>query len=99
MASLKVLSRTLSTVPKAKLKPFSEMPGINAALMLPFLVTADFRKGLENTAALWKSYGDIVRISIPLRPPLVLLFDPDICEKVYRAAGAQPARPGFDALR
>ena len=59
---------------------------------------ADLRKGLENTAALW-AFGDMVKVEIPLKPPILFLFDPELCETVYRAAGAQPIRPGFDALR
>ena len=30
----------------------------------------------------------------PLRPPIVILFDPDHAEKVMRAAGSTPNRPG-----
>ena len=56
------------------------------------------RKGLENTAALWE-FGDMVRIEVPMKPPILILFDPEHCETVYRAAGSQPIRPGFDALR
>ena len=64
-------------------------------------------------------------LQVPLRPPMVFLFDPALCEKVvlllllfllliffvidinsscltlwqvYRSAGPQPVRPGFDSL-
>ena len=59
---------------------------------------ADLRKGLENTAALW-AFGDMVKVEILLKPPILFLFDPELCETVYRAAGAQPSRPGFVSLR
>jgi cytochrome P450 len=41
----------------------------------------------------------MVRIDVPIREDIVFLFNPELCEKVYRAAGGQPLRPGFDALR
>ena len=49
-------------------------------------------------------YEGYLKYSIPVppillfRPPLVLLYDPAYCEKVYRAVGAQPIRPGFQSL-
>ena len=39
----------------------------------------------------------MVKVEIPLKPPILFLFDPELCKTVYRAAGAQPIRPGVDA--
>jgi hypothetical protein len=94
-------SLSASTQPetvKKPLKHFTEIPGLNVKDVLVGMFKADLRKGLENTAALW-SFGDMVKVEIPLKPPILFLFDPELCETVYRAAGAQPIRPGFDALR
>ena len=83
------------------LKPFSDIPGLSTPALLFGMFKADFKKGLENNAVLWDTFGDMVRIEIPIKPPktILILFDPEHCEKVYRATGAQPIRPGFDALR
>ena len=94
-------SLSASTQPeqvKKPLKHFTEIPGLTVKDVLVGMFKADLRKGLENTAALW-AFGDMVKVEIPLKPPIIFLFDPDLCETVYRAAGAQPIRPGFDALR
>ena len=94
-------SLSASTQPeqvKKSLKHFTEIPGLNVKDVLVGMFKADLRKGLENTAALW-AFGDMVKVEIPLKPPILFLFDPELCETVYRAAGAQPIRPGFDALR
>jgi hypothetical protein len=58
----------------------------------------DFWVKLKNRVPKW-AFGDMVKVEIPLKPPILFLFDPELCETVYRAAGAQPIRPGFDALR
>ena len=94
-------SLSASTQPNVKksLKSFSEIPGLSKKMLITGMLTADLRKGLENNQALWDTYGDMVRIEIPLKPPILILYDPDHCETVYRAAGSQPIRPGFDALR
>ena len=89
--------RLMSTAPK--LKDYTQLPGIGKLDFVKFAFNADLKKGLENTAAIWQEYGDMCKIEIPFRPPIVMLFDPDDCEKVYRASGAQPIRPGFDALK
>ena len=44
-------------------------------------------------------HGDLVRLDIPGRGPTVLVFDPDVAEKVYRHEGARPQRPAFFCLR
>ena len=41
----------------------------------------------------------MVKLEIPLKPPILFLSDPELCETFYWAAGTQPNRPGFDALR
>ena len=81
------------------MKPFSEIPGLTVREVVFGLLQSDQRKSLENNALLWETYGDMVKIEIPFRPPILLLYDPELCEKVYRASGSQPIRPGFDALR
>jgi hypothetical protein len=62
-------------------------------------VGSDPKEILTILSHLWKVHGDMVRIEVPLHEDIVFLFNPDLCEKVYRAAGAQPMRPGLDALR
>ena len=47
----------------------------------------------------WETHGDLVLIDVPFRDPVVFIFNPDYSERVYRASGSQPIRPGFDALR
>jgi len=47
----------------------------------------------------WDTHGDLVLIDVPFRDPVVFIFNPDYGERVYRASGSQPIRPGFDALR
>ena len=51
---------------------------------------------MKNRVPKW-AFGDVVKLEIPLKPPILFLFDPELCETVYRAAGAQPIRPGVDA--
>ena len=88
-----------SSLPKENLKPFSEVPGLSKWPLLKLISKLDARQGLENSTYFWNTFGDMVRLEIPFRPPILLLYDPEDCEKVYRAAGSQPIRPGFDALR
>ena len=93
------LRRSLSSADVAKqIKPFSKMPGVSKPLMFVGLFTNDLTKQLEQTPKLRKAYGDIVRIQVPFRDPIVMIFDPELAEKVYRASGPQPHRPGFFAL-
>jgi hypothetical protein len=58
----------------------------------------DFWVKLKDRVLKW-AFGYKVKVEIPLIPPILFLFDPELCKTVYRAAGAQPIRPGFDALR
>jgi hypothetical protein len=58
----------------------------------------DFWVKLKNRVPKW-ALGDKIKVEIPLKPPIWFLFDPELCKTVYRASGAQPIRPGFDALR
>ena len=59
----------------------------------------DRGQSIPSHVSSFNANGDMVRIEIPLKPPILILFDPEHCETVYRAAGSQPIRPGFDALR
>ena len=99
----KIVRRNLSASTQPglgkSLKPFSDIPGLNKKELFFGVFTADLKKGIENMAALWKMHGDMVRMEIPMKPPILVLFNPDHCETIYRATGAQPIRPGFDALR
>ena len=54
--------------------------------------------GLLGTIEKQSTKMDIFKVETPLKPPILFLFDPELCETVYRAAGAQPIRPSFDAL-
>ena len=47
---------------------------------------------------IWARYGDVVALHPPGRDPMVVLFDPDHAEIVYRASGSRPRRDGFYAL-
>lgn len=97
MAIIKAIQRQLSS--QAALKPFSDIPGLSKLAVLRGAMGQDQRQNIKNISNLWKTFGDMIRIDVPFRPPLLILFDPDHCEKVYRAAGSQPLRPGFDALK
>ena len=67
-----------------KLKPFSEMPGLSKHIMALSVFYFDLRKNLQNTAMLWKNHGDLVRIEVPFKDPIVMIFDPELCEKVNK---------------
>ena len=57
-------------------------------------VGADITESLRICEYLWEQHGDIIKLVAPFRPPIVFLFDPDHAEKVMRAAGSTPNRPG-----
>ena len=58
----------------------------------------DPRHTLRTMAYVNDKYGPMVRLKVPLRPTMVFLFDPYLCEKVYNSLGSEPVRPTFDAL-
>ena len=100
--------RYLSTLPNQtpQIKPYSEVPGPKSYPLIKGVlgfsapeVGSDPKEAIVIMKHLWKTYGDIVRLEVPGRPTVVFIFNPDTTEKMYRAAGAQPIRPGFDALR
>ena len=106
--SLNTSLRYLSTLPNqtVKAKPYSEVPGPKSYPLIKGIlgfsapeVGSDPKENIIILKHLWKLYGDVFRIEIPGRPSVVFIFDPEVAEKMYRAAGTQPMRPGFDALR
>ncbi|XP_023344152.1 probable cytochrome P450 49a1 [Eurytemora carolleeae] len=56
----------------------------------------------SQTPHIWKyfnqQFGPLVRLDIPGNKPMVLVFDPNLAEQVYRNEGVYPIRPGFDSL-
>ncbi len=105
-ASMTIRYRSTKPEIKDELKPFEMIPGPKEVPLLGNSygfkapgVGADPKENITILKHLWKEYGDMIKFKIPGRDPIVFLFDPDLCEKVYRAAGATPMRPGFDALR
>ena len=45
-----------------------------------------------------QKYGNLVRLDIPGSVPLVLVFNPEDVEKVYKNDGKYPFQPGFEAI-
>lgn len=87
------------------LKPFSEMPGPKNVPILGNMfgfkapdTGTDLKEVIRIQEHLWKEHGDLIRLEVVTREPVVFIFDPDLTEKVYRASGSQPLRPGFEAL-
>ena len=81
------------------MKSFKQVPGPPKVLLALFSRFGDKTKVVQNFRNLRSRFGDIVKLEIPLRDPVVLLFNPDHCQIVYKAAGIKPIRPGLDALR
>ena len=81
------------------MKSFKQVPGPPKVLLALFSRFGDKTKVVQNFRNLRSRFGDIVKLEIPLRDPVVLLFNPDHCQAVYKAAGNKPIRPGLDAFR
>ena len=84
---------------KTAMKSFKQVPGPPKALLALFSRFGDKTKVTKNFGNLRARFGDIIKLEIPFRDPVVLLFNPDYCEQVYKAAGNKPIRPGLDAFR
>lgn len=88
-----------------QLKSFDEVPGPPS---FPFLGNMlgirnpehgmDPKYSIKTMKHLNSVHGSMVRIQVPLRAPMIFLYDPALVEKVYRSVGPQPMRPGFDSL-
>ena len=81
------------------MKSFKQVPGPPKALLALFSRFGDKTQVVKNFANLRARFGDMIKLEIPLRDPVVLLFNPDYCQQVYKAAGNRPIRPGLDAFR
>jgi len=100
-------STSAQAIPSAKreVKSFDEVPGPPMYPLIGNMLGVrnpehgmDPRFVIKSMRHLNQEHGSMVRIQVPLRPPMVFLFDPALCEKVYRSTGPQPVRPGFDSL-
>lgn len=49
--------------------------------------------------SLHKNYGDVVKLEgLLFRKPMVILFKPEYCERMYRLETRQPKRESMEAL-
>ena len=81
------------------MKSFKQIPGPPKAISAIFSLIGDKTQVVKNFQSLWDRFGNIVKLELPFRQPVVLIFDPDFCEEVYKNAGNKPVRPGLDAFR
>ena len=81
------------------MKSFKQIPGPPKAISALFSIIGDKTQVVKNFQSLWDRFGNIVKLELPFRQPVVLIFHPDFCEEVYKNAGTKPVRPGLDAFR
>ncbi|XP_063624022.1 cytochrome P450 CYP12A2-like [Cydia splendana] len=89
------------------IKPFEEIPGISKVPIigglhhfLPFVGTIGHKKNFHDLVkTLHKKYGTVVRLEgIAPRATLLVLFEPQHFEQVYKAEEYNPLRPGFETI-
>ncbi|KAM3965251.1 cytochrome P450 CYP12A2 [Aphomia sociella] len=97
------IRRTYSSQPK----PFESIPGLTSLPVLgplhhflPVIGTLGNKKNFfEILGALHEKFGPIVRMDgIMDRANMVVIYEPELYDQVYRAEDANPLRPGFDSL-
>ncbi|XP_013186889.2 cytochrome P450 CYP12A2 [Amyelois transitella] len=88
-------------------KPFKSMPGLSSLPVigplhhfLPLIGSIGLRSNFTETfGALGEKYGPVVKLDgIFARASMVLLFEPELYEQVYRSEETNPLRPGFETL-
>ena len=100
------MSRLLSSYsPNAVkvIKTLKDIPGPQiSAVVLDYWKGRLFRNSggmYERFQTFWDQYGDIVKLEVPSRPPIICVYRPDLAETFLRATGSRPNRPGFEGLR
>nr|QZP43549.1 cytochrome P450 monooxygenase CYP333A25 [Ephestia elutella] len=88
-------------------KPFESIPGLSTLPIigplhhfLPLIGSIGPNSNFTETfGALSVKYGPLVKLEgIFARASMLLLFDPELYEQVYRAEETNPLRPGFETL-
>ncbi|KAJ0176637.1 hypothetical protein K1T71_007816 [Dendrolimus kikuchii] len=88
-------------------KPYKSIPGLNSLPVigtlhhfLPLVGEVGMKANMfEMFIVLHKKYGPIVKMEgLFSRADMVLLFEPEHFEQVYKAEEAHPWRPGFESL-
>lgn len=89
-------------------KPYKSIPGLNSLPVvgtlhhfLPFVGELSMKVNLfDMFSVLHEKYGPIVKMEgLFSRADMVIMFEPEHFEQVYRAEEAHPWRPGFNSLQ
>ncbi|XP_053609161.1 cytochrome P450 CYP12A2-like [Plodia interpunctella] len=88
-------------------KPFESIPGLSSLPIigplhhfLPVIGSIGLKSNfVETFGGLSVKYGPMVKLDgVFARASMLLLFDPELYEQVYRAEETNPLRPGFETL-
>jgi hypothetical protein len=100
------LQSTSTATEQKKIRPFCDIPGpknspfigngINLFKCAPG-IEPDLKNLLKISDHAFREFGPIVRVEA-FGKRTVFIFCPEMSEKMYRAAGSMPRRPGFKAL-
>nr|QZP43544.1 cytochrome P450 monooxygenase CYP333A26 [Ephestia elutella] len=87
-------------------KPFESIPGLPSLPVLgtlhhflPVIGSIGPSNLVQSFRVLNEKYGPVVKMDGAFsKPSMLLLFEPELYEQVFRAEEANPLRPGFEAL-
>ncbi|XP_047503259.1 probable cytochrome P450 12a5, mitochondrial isoform X1 [Pieris napi] len=97
----------LNNVQSEPIKPFDAIPGLTLSLPVigpiqQFLSMMGFlgpQKTFYDLCKLfYENYGSIVKLSVFSRADIVILYEPEDFDQIFRAEDISPSRPGFQTL-
>nr|ASO98054.1 cytochrome p450 CYP333A12 [Spodoptera exigua] len=106
-SSYQNVRRSYSSAPPAHVKPYASIPGLSSLPILGPLhhflpVIGQFGPGVnifDMMSTLHEKYGSIVKLQgVFARSDLVILYEPEHIDQVFRSQEANPLRPGFQTL-
>lgn len=98
--------RWQTTTATSNLKTLNDMPGLQRLPLIgvlhhfiPVIGKIGFKRStFELLQTLESHFGDIIRLDILPRSTVVVMFNPDHYDKVFRSEDHIPSRPGFQTM-